>query len=396
MIGMKLKKWLCAAFAVFLWIPHTPIYADEIEENPVSLPEFPGLISENVYIYDSQTKQVLYDQGGEQIIYPASLTKMMTAIVAMEAVGDMQKTVTITQEMLDGLVEANASVVGYYVGQDISLLDLVYGALLPSGADACNALVAISYGSLDPFLEAMNNKAKELGMVNTHFSNPTGLHDDNLYSTCQDMAILTNYCLQNETFKQVFFTKDYTDSQGNRMQATVQPYFEWRSYYLPGFLGDKTGFTDEAGHCMASYSELNGMNIILITARAMTDMYSPDHIDDAERILTWLEQSYTRTTVLNEGDWLANYTAKEVIGEMACEITAAQSMEADVKIGSEITVSTDQAESYLVKNDEQRKFVTISIQEDGQTILEDTQEFIVPKTDDFFNSILIYVRDWFR
>ncbi len=416
---MNTRRILSAILAIGLVVPSTTTkqtYAEDVESTAETTQDETAeittteisttyqyneelskqLSSEYAYVYDIETKQVLFQKGdSEETIYPASLTKMMTAILAMESIDDLNQTITITQEMLDGLVEANASVVGYEVGQTPTVMDLLYGALLPSGADACNALVAITYGSEEAFVAAMNEKATELGMTGTHFVNTTGLHEDDHYSTTSDMAILTEYCLQNETFKEIFCAKTYTDTQGNYMYATVQPYLEWYDYNLPGFLGDKTGYTDEAGHCMSSYVELNGMKLVVVTAQAMTGMYSDEHLTDAEAILTWLEETYTRQTVLNEGELLSTYTAKEVIGSIDSEIYSTVPIEADIKNNSEITVSTDALDTYTVKNEEQTETVTISILMDGETILTEEQNFTVPKTDDFFNKILIFFRDLF-
>ena len=225
-----------------------------------------SLQSDDAYVIDAENGQVLLDQNSEAKIYPASMTKIMTAVVVLESGLSLDQTVTITDEMLDGLYEAEAAVVGYSAGDTPTVRDLLYGALLPSGADAVNALAYAASGSIDKFVEAMNQKAEELGMNNTHFVNPTGLHDENHYSTCKDIATLTNYAVQNETFREIFSSSSYTDTLGNLMYSTVAGAIERDHISLPGFVGDKTGYTDDAGNCMASYSELNGMKIIIVTA----------------------------------------------------------------------------------------------------------------------------------
>ena len=322
------------------------------------------------------------------------MTKIMTAVVVLESGLSLDQTVTITDEMLDGLYEAEAAVVGYSAGDTPTVRDLLYGALLPSGADAVNALAYAASGSIDKFVEAMNQKAEELGMDNTHFVNPTGLHDENHYSTCKDIATLTNYAVQNETFRDIFSSSSYTDTLGNLMYSTVAGAIERDHISLPGFVGDKTGYTDDAGHCMASYSELNGMKIIIVTAHAMTDIYATSHLQDASTILNALN-SWSRKTVVSTGDTLGSYTAEKVIGRMEETITSSEDITADVPDDAKIAVTTDLANSYTATNQDQTKQLNITVTADGKTVAETAQTFTIPKTNDFFNRILIFFRDLF-
>ena len=149
-----------------------------------------SIVSEKAYVYDFETGQVLLDKGSTDRIYPASMTKIMTALVALNSGYDLSTPVTITSAMVEGLAEANASIVGYYIGDTPTMMDLLYGTILPSGADAVNALAYTIAGSIDSYVNMMNQEAQKLGMNDTHFVTPTGLHDDNHYSTCRDIAIL--------------------------------------------------------------------------------------------------------------------------------------------------------------------------------------------------------------
>ena len=326
-----------------------------------------SLQSDDAYVIDAENGQVLLDQNSEAKIYPASMTKIMTAVVVLESGLSLDQTVTITDEMLDGLYEAEAAVVGYSAGDTPTVRDLLYGALLPSGADAVNALAYAASGSID---------------------------NENHYSTCKDIATLTNYAVQNETFRKIFSSSSYTDTLGNLMYSTVAGAIERDHISLPGFVGDKTGYTDDAGHCMASYSELNGMKIIIVTAHAMTDIYATSHLQDASTILNALN-SWSRKTVVSTGDTLGSYTAEKVIGRMEETITSSEDITADVPDDAKIAVTTDLANSYTATNQDQTKQLNITVTADGKTVAETAQAFTIPKANDFFNRILIFFRDLF-
>lgn len=379
---------LCSA-ALLLFHP-SEVYASDDSETVSA-----SLTSDYAYVTDIDTGQVLLNKAGDEKIFPASMTKIMTALVALENDPNLDDTVTITEEMVAGLVEANASRVGYAVGDTPTVRDLLYGTMLPSGADAVNALAVYTAGSIDAFVEMMNEKAAELGMNNTHFVNPTGLHDDNHYSSCSDIAVLLKAALQNETFYTVFSTEKWTDSLGNQLEATILPYTTAYSISLPGFVGDKTGYTDEGGHCMASYSELNGMRIITITAHGMTGMYQPSHLYDASSILTWLNDNYSRRTILTQGETLGTYSADEVVGSRSCTVTASGDLSLDVANDAAVEITTDLPASVEVKNKSQEKTLQASVLADGEEIYSFNEEYTVPSSDDIFNMFLIFLRDLF-
>lgn len=388
---MKKRGLFAATLAALLLLTKpSVIHASEDADATAS-----ALYSQYAYVYDPSTDQVLLDKAGDQKMFPASLTKMMTAMVVLDNNPDLSATVTITDEMLAGLYEANASVVGYSAGATPTVLDLLYGTILPSGADAVNALAFYTAGSVEAFVEMMNAKAADLGMSGTHFVNPTGLHDDNHYSTCHDMAALVEYAIQNETFRTIFETETYTDTTGITMEATVLPYTQTNHISMPGFLGDKTGYTLEAGHCMASYSELNGMNVIIITAQGMTGMYEPSHVYDASTILTWLNDNYSRKTVLENNAELDTFTASEVIGEKDVTVYSTEEIALDVRNDAQITVTNDIPDQIDVTNEKKVETANISILSNDEEIYSYTEQYTVPSSDDIFNKILIFLRDLF-
>lgn len=277
--------------------------------------EKPSITSDYVYLYDQTTGQVLWDEGSKEIIYPASLTKMMTALIAIENVDNYDQQVLIDERIMAGLKEAGASRAGFNVGDIVTIRDLIYGTLLPSGAECTQALAYTIAGSVDGYVEMMNQKAQELGMNNTHYVNTTGLHDDNHYSTLYDISLLLDYALQNDFFKEVFTSSTYQagvsknyPTQGLKMESTSYKYINNPGSNVPykvtidGFNGSKSGYTIEARYCLASSATINDMDLILITAHAWVERKIPSHYLDAGTIYNYYRDAYQRQTLFNVDD----------------------------------------------------------------------------------------------
>ncbi|MBR6812411.1 MAG: D-alanyl-D-alanine carboxypeptidase [Oscillospiraceae bacterium] len=216
----------------------------------------------------------MFQSDADEVNYPASLTKILSAIVVLESGISLEQTVIFTDEMLAGLYEAGAAVVGYSAGDEVSVKDLLYGLMLPSGADCANALAFTVGGSIDGFVSMMNDKAAAVGMVSSHFANPTGLHSTEQYTTARDLTVLLRHCLANPDF----FTIYTTASRKNAPTASL-PDGVWVTNYILGggldisfeggsILGAKTGFTTPAGQCLSSYTVIGGRRFILITMGA--------------------------------------------------------------------------------------------------------------------------------
>ena len=233
-------------------------------------------------------REVLAEKDADSTIYPASMTKMMTSLLAIEANPDLDTPVTLPEEIFPALQAQNASQAGFQAGETATVRDLLYGAMLPSGAECCEALAREVSGSEEAFAARMNQKAAELGMTATHFCNPTGLHDPEHVSTVRDMARLTEAALQNETFRKLFTTERYTvpatncHPQGFTMHSTLLSQLEGTELHSGRILGGKTGYTGEAGLCLASLAEVKGREYILVTAGAGGNhSTAPYHIEDA-------------------------------------------------------------------------------------------------------------------
>lgn len=268
----------------------TPITSSDIEPDTTSLISFDRLNSGNAILFSLKDHTILMKKNAEEKIYPASLTKMMTAIVAIENLSDLEMEVKLTQSTFEGLYEENASMAGFKAGEQVRAIDLLYGMLLPSGAESCIGIADEIAGSEETFVEMMNQMAVDIGMENTHFENTTGLHDENHYTTVKDQAILLTYALENDTFREIFTSPRHTTQPTNKhlfgitFNSTMFEKIKLNNKSIKGgkMLGGKTGYTNRAGLCLASLAKVGDQEYILITAGAKGDLYSEQYnITDA-------------------------------------------------------------------------------------------------------------------
>lgn len=234
------------------------------------------LVSQTYCLMDLETGLVLAEEKADQAFPPASLTKVLTALLALNHYSDLNEEVIIQDGDVAGLVEADASTAGFQAGQTVTIEDLLHGLLLPSGADAAHALAREISGGQAAFVRAMNDKAQDLGLKHSHFTNPTGLPEDGLYSTAQDMAQLFWTACQDERFVKIAGSDSYGMApddfypDGLGMLST----FIWKFNSDPDFsttiLAGKSGYTGTE-QCQASLFEKNGRRYILTTLGAITE-----------------------------------------------------------------------------------------------------------------------------
>jgi D-alanyl-D-alanine carboxypeptidase (penicillin-binding protein 5/6) len=250
-----------------------------------------SLNSPNAILISLTGGEVLLEENATERVYPASLTKIMTAVVALENLSDLSETYTLPKTIYARLWEANASQAGFQPEETVALEDLLYGLLLSSGGECALGLAQRVAGSEQAFVALMNEKAKFLGMDGTHFENTTGLHDEDHRSTVRDMGILFEYALQNPTFYAIITAKSRhtrpTDINPRGITLTSTLFSKTASADFPGgtILGGKTGYTAEAGQCLASLAETGGESYILVTCGAPGDNNTQTlHIDDAKAV----------------------------------------------------------------------------------------------------------------
>lgn len=231
----------------------------------------------NVVLYDAETGEVVAYRDENVQIYPASLTKVMTLIVAAENIKNLSDKVEITAEMIDPMIQVDASRAGFAVGETPTLDQVLYGMVLESGADASIAAAVYVAGSEEAFVELMNKKAEEMELKRTHFTNVVGLHAKDHYSTAADMAAILDYAMQDETCRKYLTAVEYKypptkqNLEGLTFNSTL--FSRMFGNEMPGVIvkGGKTGYTDEAENCVETFADVNGKTYILVIAGDKTN-----------------------------------------------------------------------------------------------------------------------------
>lgn len=299
-----MKKYLF--FLILLLIPFN-IHAIEL-----------NTYSNNVILYKLDDNSVLYEKNSEEVVSIASLTKIMTGVVALENIKDMNEKVVLVSDDFSGLREANASQAGFYIGEEVTYSDLLNGLLLPSGADAARALSRLIAGGEKEFVNLMNDKAKELNLSNTHFMNITGLDEEGHYSTVKDVSKLLKYALENNDFIDIISKDYYQTSNGEHtFKSTILKLkelsgLEFKIDGINYFRGGKTGTTGDAGLCLASRASYNGVDYLLVTAKAPLSRENPYNLLDAKTIYEYFMTNYSYKNVVNKNDKLVSINTKYI------------------------------------------------------------------------------------
>ncbi len=261
--------------------------------------EFPKVNSKIVEIYDLKDKKIIYDIKSNDKASIASLTKIATTITAIENISNLDQEVIITSKILS-TVRWDASRAGLKAGDKVTYRDLLYASIIPSGADATNSIAILSSGSIENFVKKMNNLANKIGLKNTHFSNVTGLDDKNHYSTADDVRKLLEYSLNNSTFRKVFTTKNYELTNKLKVRSTFYLYSKDNEFVNTQITGAKTGFTLDAGYCLASLSNINGHEMIVVVLKADLINNNYYHAIDTVSLISFLKENYKEQLLLEK------------------------------------------------------------------------------------------------
>lgn len=288
------------------------------------------ITGEYVSLYNMNEDILLYSKNDTKKTSIASLTKMMTTLVAIEEIDNLDKIVTIKERDFEGTV--GYSKAGFKVGDKVTYRDLLYGIILPSGADAVNAVVNNTLG-YDKFIKKMNETAKKIGMNDTSYANPVGKDDENNYSTSNDLAKLLKYALKNETFKTIFTTKNYKTSNGLNLESTVNRYENILN--TNEIKGAKSGFTKDAGRCLASITTLNNVDYLLVVINSSTT--SPyNAVKDTITIYDYYNNNYGYKNIINDDTFIKEIPV-DFSKEKTYKITGSEDIEKYLKNNTEVT-----------------------------------------------------------
>lgn len=339
----------------------------------------------NVILYNMNDYEIIYSKNAEEKTQIASLTKIMTTIVGIENIEDLNKNITFTEKDFEGTV--GYSKAGFKVNDEATYLDLLYGIILPSGADAVNALVNNTLG-YDEFIKKMNELAKKIGMNNSHFSNPIGKDDEQNYSTAKDLSLLLKYALNNKLFKTIFTTKEYTTSNGLNLKSTLNSYSNILD--TNKIDGAKSGFTKNAGRCLASITNLNDVSYLLVVINSSTE-FPYNAIKDTLSIYDYYSNNYNYQNIINETTVIANIPIK-LSKEKNYEVTGHEKISKYLKNDTKITYEYDGTDEIKFNTKKGATIGTVKIFADDNLLT--TSEVFLEKDISYYpiiNYILIFV-----
>ena len=301
---MKINK-LIIPFLIFVTIFTTFSFAENSvlsqESSQATSQADLKIYSDAVILIENKTGKTLYEKNSEQKMYPASTTKILTAILAIEK-GNLNDTTTVSKTALAEMKSGYSS--AYLVeGETLTIEQLLTVLLVHSANDASNVLAEYISGSISSFVDLMNEKAQELGCTNTHFVTTNGLHDDNHYTTAKDMSIIARYCMKNETFRKIVSMQKCTIPATNKSGVRSYPntndmVISSSAYYYPGCIGIKTGFTSEAKNCLISATSKNGLQLIAVVFGAeLTENRRSARYVDSKTLYDYGYENYSIETI---------------------------------------------------------------------------------------------------
>lgn len=273
-------------------------------------PEGPTVEGEAAIVMEASTGTVLYEKNADEQLYPASITKIMTALLAVEN-SSMDEQVTFS---MDAVYKTEGSGISRDVDEVMSMKDCLYGLMLESSNECAYAIAEHVGGTYDNFVQMMNEKAAELGCTHTHFNNPHGLPDENHYTCARDMALISQEALKNETFRLITSTRRYTIPPTNKhAQETYltnhhKMLNNWRgdsTYLYDGCIGGKTGYTSVADSTLVTFAERDGMTLICVVMKEK----APGHYVDTTNLLNYCFENFQLWNVAENEQ---NYTSDKM------------------------------------------------------------------------------------
>lgn len=285
----KKKKWMGLLFgaAALLQINVLPVQAEEY------WPEGPQIAGESAIVMEASTGTVLYEKNSHEQSYPASITKIMTSLLAVEN-SSMDEKVTFSQ---DSVYKTEGSGISRDVDEVMTMEECLYALMLESANECAYAIAEHTGGTYDNFIKMMNDKAKELGCKDTHFNNPHGLPDEEHWTSAYDMALISKEALQNDLFRMIVNTKRYTIPTTNKhdVETYLSNHHKMlnahkgdKTYLYDYCIGGKTGYTSVAGSTLVTFAEKDGMTLICVVMREQ----APNHYLDTRTLFDYCFENF--------------------------------------------------------------------------------------------------------
>lgn len=268
----KILSKSCLAFLLSLALILSVFSPVQAAEFPSSWPQAPEIAEETGILMEATTGQVLFDKEMDEIRYPASTTKIMTALLILENIKDLSQTVTFTDVITPDLAPGN-STINAQIGEQLTVEECLYGIMLASANEVCTQMAVYVAGSVENFVSMMNKRAAELGCENTHFVNANGLPDPNHYTTAHDLARILAEAIKNEDFCKISGSASYTIPPTNmtpysRNLENSNALIKEGEYHYEGVIAGKTGHTEAAKNTLVTAASRDGMTLVCVVLRS--------------------------------------------------------------------------------------------------------------------------------
>ena len=322
------------------------------------LPQPPMLTSKNIVLQNLETSAVVYEKNSTERIFPASTVKIMTAIVAMEHITDLDEQVTASAEAVANVSGNN---IGIVEGETFAVRDLLYALIIGGANDAAYILAEYVSGTIPDFVQQMNYKAEEIGCMNTYYTNPTGLHNDNQYTTAADTARICMYAYNTNMFLEISSTTKYTIAKTNLNEGNraifnrnhfVSQAAESRYFYRYA-RGMNAGSTLEAGYSLCTVAEQKGLSYLAIimggNSETIDDIITINTFQDAKYLFNWIFDSYQFQKVLDKKDIIEEVSVDLAVKNNFVLLAPETHIEALIPVG--IDRKTDLTRSYTITSE---------------------------------------------
>ncbi len=342
----------------------------------------PEIVSDAGFLMEVKSGNVLYSKNSSKKLYPASTTKVMTAILTLENC-ELDEMATVSQNAVD-LVPNGYTNAKLVPGEQMKVEDLLYALMLNSANEAANVLGEHVSGTIEEFAKLMNEKAEEIGCKNTHFVNTNGMHDKNHYTTAEDLAKIAVYCMKNEEFRKIVSTVEYKlpttelyTKDDRIMKNTNMLIHPESKYYMENVIGVKTGYTKEAGNCLISYAVTdNGEELVCVTLKAGNSSATTNQrFADSKDVLEYGLDNFSTREIIKEGKQIEkiqikNATKKTKYLEIVTKESVSDFINNDIDI-SEIDAKIDIKDELSAPIKKGEKLGTITYEIDGKEYATD-------------------------
>lgn len=333
-----MKKRIISAMIVFAVIIN--IFCVSVPAYAATQP--PQIVSEGAILIDADSGRVLYEKNADTRLYPASTTKIMTAVLLLENL-QLDSVVVASYDAVMS-IPAGGSNIGISSGEQLTVEELLYAILIASANEACNVIGEYMCGDVDSFVALMNQKAQSIGMSNTKFLNPHGLHSPEHYTTARDMALLARYAMQFEKFREVVSTPRYIMEPTNKYDEKryltntnhLVSTYQNASYYYSLATGIKTGYTSQAGNCLVSSASKTGTNFIAVTLNARPNADGIYSFIDSKALFEYGFANYTTRAVAKPGEIIAEAKVGEASGTDVVTLEAKEELDGLLPVDADL------------------------------------------------------------